>query len=83
MTNTSNWPREVIDIEQLKTVFDDNNINITGELDIVLRQRAHVDLPYGKRYQHVRFATILGAVYVPDSIYKEKEREKHLKKHNR
>lgn len=80
MTNTSNWPREVIDIEQLKTVFDDNNINITDELDIVLRQRAHVDLPYGKRYQHVRFATILGAVYVPDSIYKEKEREKHLKK---
>ena len=80
MTNTSNWPREVIDIEQLKTVFDDNDINITDELDIVLRQRAHVDLPYGKRYQHVRFATILGAVYVPDSIYKEKEREKHLKK---
>lgn len=80
MTNTSNWPREVIDIEQLKTVLDDNNINMADELDIVLRQRAHVDLPYGKRYQHVRFATILGAVYVPDSIYKEKEREKHLKK---
>lgn len=80
MTNTSYWPKEVIDIEQLKTILDANNINIAEELDLVLRQDKHINLPYGKRHQHVRFATILGAVYTPDSIYEKKEREKHLKK---
>lgn len=80
MTDTSNWPREVIDIEQLKTILDSNSINMADELDIVLRQKAHVDMPYGKRYQHVRFATILGAVHVPNSLYNDKERQKHLKK---
>lgn len=80
MTDTNIWPRDVLDIENLKQFLHDNNIDIAEELAVVLSQKKHADLPYGKRYQYVRFATILGAVNVADTKYNEDERKKHLQK---
>ena len=79
MVNSA-WPKEVLDITKLKDVLDSEKIDISEDLAIVLLQNKHVRLPWGRRYQHVRFATILGAVHVPNSKYKDDERKKHIKK---
>ena len=77
---TSVWPKEVLDITKLKDVLDSEKIDISEDLAVVLLQNQHIRLPWGRRYQHVRFATILGAIHVPNSKYSDDERKKHIKK---
>lgn len=77
---TPGWPKEVLDITELKTILDSNKIDIAEDLAIVLSQDKNTAMPRGRRYQYVRFATILGAVNVPNSKYNKDEREKHLNK---
>ena len=69
------WPKKVINIDKI-----DSSVDLPEVLRKVLQEVDHTKLPYGKRFQQTRFATILGAVYAEDSIYTENEQKKHLKK---
>ena len=79
----SNWPRIVIDITEtakIREEFDKYKVDIRAVLEKVLAKKEHTSLVYKKRFQHRRFVSILGAIYSPDSIYNDKEKEKHLLK---
>ena len=74
------WPRQVIDIELMEEELKKYNVNLRDEFTKVLAQNEHIAKAYKKRFQQQRFLTILGAVYADDTIYNDKEKEKHLLK---
>jgi len=75
------WPRQVIDIELMEEELKKYNVNLRDEFTKVLAQNEHIAKAYKKRFQQQRFLTILGAVYADDTIYNDKEKEKHLLKY--
>ncbi len=74
------WPRLVIDIELMEEELKKYNVNLRDEFTKVLAQNEHMARAYKKRFQQQRFLTILGAVYADNTIYNDKEKEKHLLK---